>query len=278
MAQVTRNGQLTGIAKGKVQKLIENRQNPIRSLATTGDPIEETRRDAQIINALHAIAEIYTSADFSKMNEEDAAFALEEMKNFVLDNYSGLSIPELREAFSLAASKKINADLRAWNGKFTVSMLGAVLSSYQVWSNKIVAEYQDGLKKLSRKPSEEERREKNEETKKAVISAYLKLVEQYKNDLEIDDTKIFLHWGKILVEAGYISFSLEVKRQILKEARLLVEAEIREELTNTQRPTRARELRQLIRLLSEGGESKKFKNRVENKYSILIVKKSIINQ
>ena len=279
MVSLEKTTSKVGLTTDRVRKIIESRQEPIRAIVKSGTAQEIIAQDCSIVNALHAIAEIYTSADFSRMTEEDAQFTLEEMKNFVIEHYSMLSVSELREAFSLAASKKIKGDLRAWNGKFTVSMVGEVLSSYLKYSNKVVQEYQDQQKLLSRAKTQDEKDERNEKTKKDVISTYLELKEQYKENLEIDEKKIFLHWGKILVESGYIKFDIEQKRDILKEAEELVKEEIKRELIASKDPNRRRDLIQVVKVLDDKSKKKpeKFKNRVESKYSTLIVKKSIIN-
>lgn len=270
---------LTGISTDRVKRIVEFRQEPIRAIVKTGNSLELIRQESNIINALHAIAEIYTSADFSKLTEEDAKFTLNEMKNFVVEHYSMLSINELREAFSLAASGKIKADLRAWNGKFTISMIGDVLSAYLSFSNNLIYQYDKQNTLLLSRNKEAENKAKNEQARQEVIQAYLELKEQYKEDLEIDEKKIFFHWGKILVEAGYINFEKDEKLEIYKEAETLVKKDLNKELADNQQPTKKRELRKLIEIINSKDQEnpKNFKNKVHAKYSILIVKKSIID-
>jgi len=49
---------------------------------------------------------------------------------FVLSQFSHLNINEIREAFRLAASGKIDASLAAYHGQFSIRILGEVLRAY----------------------------------------------------------------------------------------------------------------------------------------------------
>lgn len=258
--------------------IVTARQEPIREILKRGDQ-EIGMLSVSLMNILDAIAEMYTSADYSRYSPEDRKIVFSEMSRFVIDRFPMLGLLEIRDAFSLAASGKINADLRAWHGKFTIAMLGGVLGPYKAYSKRVLFEYDKGCELILGETDEKQLQKKNEKAKQEVISAYLKLKETYQEDLEIDESKIFVHWGRILVEAGYIDFTADQKKEIYSEAKALVKEDATKAFAASTRPHERRELRSLIEVIdSNTGDFTDFKNKADAKYAILIVKKSIINQ
>jgi len=59
---------------------------------------------------------------------------------FVQAQFSHLNLSEIREAFRLAAAKKIDADLSSFYGLFTLQMLGKVLAAYDDYRTAIFRE------------------------------------------------------------------------------------------------------------------------------------------
>lgn len=59
---------------------------------------------------------------------------------FILSQFSHLGLTEIREAFRLAAAGKIEADLNAFYGLFTIQLLGKVLSAYDDYRTAIFRE------------------------------------------------------------------------------------------------------------------------------------------
>lgn len=278
LGSLERVSKLTGVSKVSVSDIVVARQRPMRDILKSGGQ-ESDRLKFTVINTLDAIAEMYTSANYSNYAPSDKEAVFNEMMNFVLDRFSMLGVAEIRKAFSFAASGKINADLRAWHGKFTIAMLGGVLSAYKEYSKTIVFEYDKGCAALLGESSESEVAEKNKKARKEVIAAYLNLKETYRQDLEIDESKIFVHWGKILVDSGHINFTAEEKKEIYNEAKVLAREDIGRAMSESTRPNERRELRSLLDIIDQDGvNSPKFKNKATAKYAVLLVKKSIINQ
>lgn len=65
---------------------------------------------------------------------------IEESVRFILTQFGYLNIGEIREAFRLAASGKIQANLNAYHGQFSVRLLGEVLSNYADYRSQIARE------------------------------------------------------------------------------------------------------------------------------------------
>ena len=87
-------------------------------------------QDAEMLSTallaeLEACAKQYTGCP----RTDDMTF--DECLEFVITQFGGLNIGEIRLAFRLAASKQIDVSLEAYFGTFTVAMLGRVLAAYQ---------------------------------------------------------------------------------------------------------------------------------------------------
>lgn len=63
-----------------------------------------------------------------------------EAVRFALSQFGHLNIGEVREAFRLAAAGKIEVDLNAYHGLFSVRILGSVLSAYADYRTQIARE------------------------------------------------------------------------------------------------------------------------------------------
>lgn len=65
---------------------------------------------------------------------------IKEGVRFITDQFGHLNLPEIREAFRLAAAGKIEAELSAFYGLFTIQLLGKVLAVYDDYRTAIFRE------------------------------------------------------------------------------------------------------------------------------------------
>ena len=90
------------------------------------------------------LANTYTGAKFQspKPTKEEAATILT-CTEFVIDMYPQLSLDEIEQAFKMAYSGKVQTkDLETYYGKFTVQLLGKILSSYNKFRSQIISTYE----------------------------------------------------------------------------------------------------------------------------------------
>jgi len=71
---------------------------------------------------------------------------LKESVRFVLSQYGHLNVAEIREAFRLTAAGKIEANLNAYHGQFTIRILGDVLSGYNDMRTQVAREVRARLR------------------------------------------------------------------------------------------------------------------------------------
>ena len=73
----------------------------------------------------------------------------DECVEFIIERFAGLHIDEIRHAFRLAASGELGEiKLEAYFGTFTVAMLGKVLTAYDHYRKKIVADVMEANRKV----------------------------------------------------------------------------------------------------------------------------------
>jgi len=75
---------------------------------------------------------------------------IKEGVRFITDQFGHLNLTEIREAFRLAAAKKIEADLSAFYGLFTIQLLGKVLAAYDDYRTAIFREVRAKVRNNSR--------------------------------------------------------------------------------------------------------------------------------
>ena len=269
----------TAVGVSTVLDIIAARQNPIRSILKRNQAKELKFLEASILDILEAVTTMYTSVDYSKLSLESKEMVLKELMNAIFEDFPILGVWEIKKAFRLAAVGKIKADLRAFQGRFTVPMLGGILRAYIEYSNRVISEYKELEKIQNSRLSKMEQIEKNKQARRGVVDSFLKMKETYNQDMTIDEGLIKEFWGKILVEEGLITFSREAKKQIYQEAKELVKQDISREMAESENSFKRRELKQLLDMATSrlSFQDEKLTDRARVKYAKLIVKKSIIN-
>lgn len=119
--------QRTGYADSFIQALKSGMIYPIRDF-------ENQKLEILSVATIGDIAVAYCGADIDL-----SIGAIKESAKLLQDNFAGVGIDEIREAFKLAASKKIDANLAAYSGQFTVRLFGDVMASYIEYRRPAVA-------------------------------------------------------------------------------------------------------------------------------------------
>ncbi len=151
-----------------------------------------------------------------------------ECYEFLRGHYGTLAFPEIKRAFELAAAGTIEAELKAYNGNFTVRILGHVLKAYMGYRNRLqnrllAVEKETKDKEMDMRISEYY---KSEEGQAEISLYYEKLLEKHiaKDNLEIKDvtSRMYLY----LEKKGLISLTPEEKRAYFKQGKELYIAEL----------------------------------------------------
>lgn len=266
------------IKTATLKVIVNGRQNNLREVIRRGNQEEIAGQEVTVMRVLHALANLYTSVNFEKLSDEDVTFLISECSQFVISEYPMLGIEEIKQAFRLAASKKIPADLTAWNGQFTVSMLGAVLSSYLKFRRSIISKVENIKSIEQSREVDPNKDEKNNKVRKQVIETYLNLKSIFKKEGTIREELIQAYWGKILDREGLIPFTDKVKLAVYQEAKVICRKEIIAELLHPDiPPVKKRESKALLKRIDQGEKPKEFFTRVDIKYAKLIVIKGIMS-
>jgi len=223
------------------------------------------------------LANTFTGAKFEKPLNVDQTYIIDASSELVFNYYGSLQFDDLKIAFEMAVSNKLEGvNLETYYGKFSVKTLSAVLNAYQSFRSAILLEFRKINDIRKNELSKEEIASQNEMAQNNVKENYKSLVQYYIENSYIDETKIFPHWGKILVEAGVINFSAEEKKQIYEEAKGIVSNNLKSELAESQSPAQRKSLIKLLGDIAQGNQNEEFLSKTRVKYSYLIVLKSIL--
>ena len=200
----------------------------------------------------------------------------------ILKHYKMLGVVEVKDAFEMFASNKLNIDIQFYGGRFKVPHLGKILNAYLVKRKNYISTYENQVNLLDwRKPKPEEIiKEKNSQTVEVIKNAYNSLVLHFKENGDINylEKEIRSHWGEILVKEGVISFTLEEKVAIVEECKQYVAKQIENQLLSGKTDIYAKKGLKTIKQAFEAKEhNSDFKGKWEARYKKLIVIKSILN-
>lgn len=151
------------------------------------------------------------------VKQNDSVFI--ECLNFVETHFSKLDYREINVAFSMAAANIFDCDLSAYNGVFTVNILGKVLAGYNAHAQKITKEWRDNNKVEEVKPKSEIDR-LNEAALEDMKSFFDRTKEKVKQGLELSEWDVIgmQNFCRDLVACGYILASKEDKYSIALKA------------------------------------------------------------
>lgn len=257
--------------------ILQARQNNIRAVLQSKDQKQIEGLQVTVQQMIYSVAVLYTSVTFDKQAKRDIDILINESANFVIKNFSMLSVAEIKTAFEFAACRKIDANLSAWNGKLTIQMIGDVLSAYYQFRQNAIARYDNKVELLMLRQKSEDCDRRNEQAKQAVIDLFNQLKETYQQTGEIDPDKIKPYQGKILVDSGLITFTTVEKIAIHKEAKKQAIKELKNDIQDiNQKPVTRRTLKSMLYEIENGAEKDDFKSRVNSIYSVLLIKKAIL--
>ena len=183
-------------------------------LASKGQQIRHTvtRSNANVFSAL-AKEEIATAAELycGAVNNGENSKVYDECvvrlyRNFPMIGVipkrtgQGFEMPEIREAFSMAALGHIDAKLEAYGGRFTVTLFVRVLTAYIDWRNTILHAISKAQDVLDEEDKQEQAKEKNEQARVQILDDFERL--KISNDRFKLPDQIPLAWVRVLQGAG----------------------------------------------------------------------------
>ena len=305
-----------------MEKIVRASASNMRSTLKSGNAKSIARQDTLLKAAITQTLKAFTGINFSAMQDlvlvgrgEDGApikkseawlFVLE-CADFIKERFPMLAVQEIKEAFSLWASKKYDANCTAYGGRLPIGDIGNVLSAYLRFRKSVLGTYSQQLDLLEARSKDAEAEQKNKQAHEHVLKEYRAMVEHFTQtgDLSEIEKHIKAFWGKILVqELGVIEFSQEEKADIVQEAKAFVKKQTLEKAKNPDLPKNEREdvrkmvhywqkkadlsafrdkydpksIESILKPLEDGFKESSFKDKVVQKYSTLIVLKGIIKE
>lgn len=137
---------------------------------------------------------------------------MDECVLFIIDQFGFLCPSEIRQAFRLAAAGKIEANLNAYNGAFSVRILGEVLSAYEDYRTLT-------FRKVRSQISDSEDPNRSAVLKQVFGGFEDQLARVMKSNPYGTWQEIPAAFARAVVERSLINFSLEEKGQAWRRAK-----------------------------------------------------------
>lgn len=254
----------------------------IRQTLKEGDKHSIRAQEKSLSGTLLACIDLYTTANMDNMHPDEQDILIAACVEQVLKKYKMLGVIEIKDAFEMFASDKLNIEIKFFGGRFKVPHLCQILNAYLVKRKSFIASYENQVNLLDwRKPKPEEVvRQKNEATAEQIKHAYNSLLKHFQENGDIDylEREIKSHWGEILVTKGIINFTLDEKREIVQECKDYVAKRIKNKfITGEVEAIEKKGLRTILQDYAQGTANSDFKGMWEARYKKLIVIKSILN-
>jgi hypothetical protein len=220
--------------------------------------------------ALRFCAEVYCGIKNDDLNDS----VLSECVLFIYRNYKTISVNEIKLAFEMGANNEIDVNMIAYYGKFTVSMLGDILSEFSKRRNKLIIELQNlHQKNLRGETFVNEVDHKNFVARQEVIKEFKTELENVKKGLPRKYNsyeEIRIHWPKILIDNNIIQLDAETKSKLWEQAKHLVKREHQKKAADFTNMMEAKHNRALLKSFEEAG-NQTFQSKCDAIYSKLFV-------
>ena len=228
------------VSNQEISRLIEWRKAPVREM-----PAEMFKQAAGA--AIRYVATGYTGA-----NDSTPEMVYIECTALLRQKFGSLAPEEVKEAFRLAAANRIDVNMTAYRGVFTVAMFGDVLDAYMKRRNKIIAAIETAKAEAE---AEEEYKRKRFEWNRQADLAYDAFLLQRKENTQYRSWKdIPAGFDMVCVHRGAFDDVTETqKRAIYAQAKAAALEQVKYAAQNIEYPIEREEAQRILREVEAGG-------------------------
>ena len=143
---------------------------------------------------------------------------ISEAAAFIYEKFPSLGLSDVWQAFKMVAAEKLEVDLTAYYGRFSIVGIGKMLNAYKAYRNNILSQIQDEM-------NESEKREREEQLKEELnAKARADALNEFKISLKCREEGMptFKHWeqvptnwAQILKDAGQLPIIPQEQTQAL---------------------------------------------------------------
>ena len=209
------------IKEDQLRTIINNTNNAVRNFPPAD-------AEQALIGALYLCTALYMGVKKDRTPDE----IYQAGAQFILNNFGFLSIADIKQAFELAAAKRLQVDLKAYYGTFDIEAIGELLNAYKLFRNTALNAVQSAIKKEQQRQQEEAQKEmKNADARAAFCAEVLKWVAMAKEEIPPFDTWQEIPAAKVTAafESEALKLDGEIKKQIWKQAGLEAVKKMRQE-------------------------------------------------
>ena len=177
-----------------MEKIVRASASNMRSVLKSGNAKSIARQDTLLKAAITQTLKTFTGINFSAMQDlvtvghkadgtpikkSEAWLFVSECAGFVKERFPMLAVQEIKEAFSLWASKKYDANCTAYGGRLPIGDIGNVLSAYLHFRKSVLGAYSQQLDLLQARSKDAEAEQKNKQVHEHVLVEYKAMVKYF---------------------------------------------------------------------------------------------------
>jgi hypothetical protein len=240
----------TGISETSLRKIKEfTASPPIKALP------EEGKRKA-VLSMLYLCTNLYLGVQADKVEE----LLLKKTTSLIIEKFGELGVSEIDEAFSLAATKVIEAPTKAFYGTFNINSILELLTKYRSYRNRILKEVRS---EIDQKKKQLKEQAEAEEKNKLAIEEAIDFI-QVRINMAKEGVLAFEHYSEIpskLVEIAYRNKGFksdEDKASLYAKCLELAKKKIRKEAAEAYAKGKGslKSLKEVAEAITAGGEVK----------------------
>jgi len=186
----------------QVQQVHEARQFPVRNYS---------QQDKQgLMTRITLIVKTYTGADI-----EQTGPVWKKCAGIMVQFFGGLAESEIELAFQLASVGRLDVNITAFSGKFSVETFGKVMAEYKKKRDKIRAEIEKAFSDEDNQQKQEGLRALNRVARAEIIKEFKRL--QKKNDRFSCASEVPANWAEVLSSEKLTTSNPEIWKEVKRQ-------------------------------------------------------------
>lgn len=215
--------------------------------------IEKVEAERKLQALLTICAKLYCGM----VSDESTPLMMQFAAEYVIKSHAGLGIDEIKLAFVMAVDGKINANVKAYGGVFSIAMLGEILTAYREHRNKIINKVLDCQEKERREQINYVPQAEKDERNARVLSEFL---------LEINDNIIAVQQDQIPKWDKYEKVPAKLAESAIKAGKIEVSQDMKEEVWRLTENLAKRQLNHEAQVFKNSHAISEVRNRFNGQY------------
>lgn len=227
------------VSESDALTMVNGFNNKIRNI----DKVEAERK-------LQALLTICAKLYCGMVSDESTPLLMQFAAEYVIKSHAGLGIDEIKLAFVYAIDGKINANVKAYGGVFSIAMLGEILTAYKDHRNKVINRVLDEQERQRREQINYIPEDIKEQMNARTLSEFM--IEVNENIIDVQEDrkpkwstydKVPAKLAELAINAGKIEVSDEFRNNVWDLTENLAKRQLNQEAQVFKNPHALTEVR-----------------------------------